>query len=100
MAFFLDRGLVVHRVVCFVWRAASSGGLRDDTAAGMVERCQSDIHSKMRKGTVKFQSQSFYFLTLASVVPRRSSPLNTLYLINLSEYSLQSALALTRFSFR
>ena len=38
---------MVHRVVCFVWRSASSGGLRDDTAAGMVERCQSDIHSKM-----------------------------------------------------
>ena len=46
LAFFLDRGLVVQRV-SFVWRAASSGGLRDDTAAGMVERCQSDIHSKM-----------------------------------------------------
>ena len=26
----------------------------------MVERCQSDIHPKMRKGTVKFQSQSFF----------------------------------------
>ena len=47
LAFFLDRGLVVDRVVCFVWRAASSGGLCDDTAAGMVERSQSDIHSKM-----------------------------------------------------
>ena len=32
MAFFLDRGLVVQRV-SFVWRAASSGGLPDDTAA-------------------------------------------------------------------
>ena len=47
LAFFLDRGLVVHRVVCFAWRSASSGGLRHDTAAGIVERCQSDIHSKM-----------------------------------------------------
>ena len=35
MAFFLDRGLVVKRV-SFVWRAASAGGLRDDTAAGNV----------------------------------------------------------------
>ena len=35
MAFFLDRGLVVQRV-SFVWRAASFGGLRDDTAAGNV----------------------------------------------------------------
>ena len=60
LAYFLDRGLVVQRV-SFVWRAASSGeGLRDDTAAGMMERCQSAIHSKMRKGTVKFQSQSFF----------------------------------------
>ena len=47
LAFSLDRGLVVHRVVCFVWRAASSGGLRDDTAAGMVDRRQSDFHSKL-----------------------------------------------------
>ena len=37
------------RVVCFVWRAASSGGLRDDTAAGMVERCQSDNDIRARK---------------------------------------------------
>ena len=35
LAFFLDRGLVVQRV-SFVWRAASAGGLRDDTAAGNV----------------------------------------------------------------
>ena len=35
MAFFFDRGLVVQRV-SFFWRAASSGGLRDDTAAGNV----------------------------------------------------------------
>ena len=35
LAFFLDRGLVVQRV-SFFWRAASSGGLRDDTAAGNV----------------------------------------------------------------
>ena len=35
MAFFVDRGLVVQRV-SFFWRAANSGGLRDDTAAGNV----------------------------------------------------------------
>ena len=35
MAFFLDRGLVVQRV-SFLWRAASSGGVRDDTAPGNV----------------------------------------------------------------
>ena len=26
-----------------------------------MEHCQSAIHSKMRKGTVKFQAQSFFF---------------------------------------
>ena len=35
MVFFLDRGLVVQRV-SFFWRAASSGGLRDDTGTHLL----------------------------------------------------------------
>ena len=51
----------------FVWRAAKKGGLRDET--GMMERCQSAIHSKMSKGMHCHIPVSVFFFTLSLDFP-------------------------------
>ena len=52
----------------FVWHTAKKGGLRDET--GMMEGCQSAIHSKMRMGMhCHIPCSLSFFFTLALDFP-------------------------------